>query len=330
MSSSLSSIGSSSIGSAASPAALSASVPPSISRSMRILNSLSVGSWRIDSAPVRSAITSSVPSRPSLRVGLDGDREPQVEVVVAQVVVRDARVRVDELRRAVRVRRIDLGRDEHRGVAERARVEDRRDLADDPLVEQVLDALEHLVLGQPGQRRRPPRTGAGRAGSCPCIRLSSCLSVSSSGTAAPSLRRRDLRPRYVSHRGHILRVVGDDDVGAGAADAGQRLEHGGALVEQAGGGGGLEHGVLAADVVGGDGQAGGVLDAADHVEVGQRGLDHDHVGALGRVELGLAHAPRARWPGPSGSRAGRPARARTRPPRGTGRRTRRRTWRSRP
>ena len=69
MSSSLSSIGSSSSGSTASPAALSASVPPSISRSMRILNSLSVGSWRIDSAPVRSAITSSVPSRPSAESG---------------------------------------------------------------------------------------------------------------------------------------------------------------------------------------------------------------------------------------------------------------------
>ena len=54
-------------------------------------------------------------------------------------------------RRAVRVRGIDLGGDEHRRVAERARVEDRRDLADDPLVEQVLDALEDLVLAQPGE-----------------------------------------------------------------------------------------------------------------------------------------------------------------------------------
>ena len=69
MSSSLSSIGSSSIGSTASPAVVSASVPPSISRSMRILKSLSVGSWRIDSAPVLAAITSSVPSRPSLESG---------------------------------------------------------------------------------------------------------------------------------------------------------------------------------------------------------------------------------------------------------------------
>ena len=89
--------------------------------------------------------------------------------------------------------------------------------------------------------------------------------------------------------GDVLGVVGDHDVGAGAADAGQRLEHGGALVEQSALGGGLEHGVLAADVVGRDGHARGLLDAADDVQVGQRGLDHQDVGALVGVELGLAH-----------------------------------------
>ena len=61
---------------------------------------------------------------------------------------------------------VDLGGDEHRRVAERARVEDRRDLADDALVEQVLDALEHLVLGRPassatrGERARLEREAA--------------------------------------------------------------------------------------------------------------------------------------------------------------------------
>ena len=74
----------------------------------------------------------------------------------------------------------------------------------------------------------------------------------------------------------------------GAADRGQGLEHGGALVEVAGGGGGLDHRVLAADVVGGDRQVRGVLHAAHDVEVGQRGLDHDHVGALLHVEQRLA------------------------------------------
>ena len=65
MSSSDSSIGSSSRGSTASPAACNASVPFSISRSMRILNSFSVGSWRIECAPVLALMTSIVPSRPS-------------------------------------------------------------------------------------------------------------------------------------------------------------------------------------------------------------------------------------------------------------------------
>ena len=68
-SSGVTSIGSSSSGSTASPGFESASVPPSISRSIRILNSFSVGSWRIDSAPVSAAITSSVPSSPSLESG---------------------------------------------------------------------------------------------------------------------------------------------------------------------------------------------------------------------------------------------------------------------
>ena len=79
--------------------------------------------------------------QPELRVGLGGDREPQVELVVAQVVVRHARVRVDDLRGPVRVVGVDLGRDQHRLVAERARVEDRRDLADDAVVDQLLHAL---------------------------------------------------------------------------------------------------------------------------------------------------------------------------------------------
>ena len=93
-----------------------------------------------------------------LGVALDGEREPHVELVVAQVVVADAGVRVDDLRRAPGVLGIDLRGDEHRAVAERARVEDRRDLADDPLVEQALDALEDLVLGDPGE------LGDGRVG----------------------------------------------------------------------------------------------------------------------------------------------------------------------
>jgi hypothetical protein len=112
---------------------------------------------RLRAGPLGDDVERSVQAQ--ARVGLDRDREPEVEVVVAQVVVRDARVRVDELGGTVRVGGIDLRGDQHRGVAERARVEDRRDLADDPLVEQPADALQDLVLGQPSE----PRDGRERA-----------------------------------------------------------------------------------------------------------------------------------------------------------------------
>ena len=110
---------------------------------------------------------------------------------------------------------------------------------------------------------------------------------------------------------------------------GQRLEDGGALVEVPGGGGGLDHRVLAADVVGGDRQPRRVLDAADDVEVGQRRLDHDDVGALLDVEQRLAQRLVAVGRDPSGSRGGRRTPASSRRPRGTGRRRRRRTSRCR-
>ena len=61
--------GSISAGSCATPSRARSSVPPSISRSMRILKSFSVGSWRIDSAPVSCCKTSSVPCSPSAESG---------------------------------------------------------------------------------------------------------------------------------------------------------------------------------------------------------------------------------------------------------------------
>ena len=93
---------------------------------------------------------------------------------------------------------------------------------------------------------------------------------------------------YCSHRAGVLGVVGDDDVGPGAADRGQRLQHRRPLFEIAGGRRGLQHRVLAADVVGGQRHPGRVLDPADHVQVGQRRLDHEDVGALLDVEPRLA------------------------------------------
>ena len=85
------------------------------------------------------------------RVGLGGDREPDVELVVSQVVVRYTRVRVDDVRRPPRVLGVNLGRDQHRGVAEGAGVEDRGDLADDALVEELLDAGDRFLFGNSGR-----------------------------------------------------------------------------------------------------------------------------------------------------------------------------------
>jgi hypothetical protein len=86
-----------------------------------------------------------------LRPRLGGDREPQVEVVVAQVVVRYARMRVHDLRRAPGMLRVDPRRHQHRLVAEHARVEDRGDLADDAFVQEAPGAHQHLVLAELGE-----------------------------------------------------------------------------------------------------------------------------------------------------------------------------------
>ncbi len=96
------------------------------------------------------------PVQPETGVGLGGNREPQVELMVAQIVVRDPGVSVDHLRCAMRVLGVNLGGDQHRGEAESARVEDRGDLADDALVEQVLYSRQHLVFVDPGELGHPP------------------------------------------------------------------------------------------------------------------------------------------------------------------------------
>ena len=194
---------------------------------MLILNSFRVGSWRIDSAPVSALEHLERALEAELGVGRGRDREPEVELVGAQVVVRDAGVRVDDLRRAVRVLGVDLRRDQHRVVAERAGVEDRRDLADDPLVDQALRAGHQLVeleVGLGGERRE--RLGDQREVRLQQVHQPLVGLVERDRRAV--LARADLRLRRLryaaSHRRDLLRVVGEDHVGAGAADRGQRLE----------------------------------------------------------------------------------------------------------
>ena len=52
--------------------------------------------------------------------------------------------------------------------------------------------------------------------------------------------------------------------------------------------GGLEHGVLAGDLIGADGDIEALAGGADDVEVGHGGLHEDHVGAFFKVERDLA------------------------------------------
>src|SRR6185436_1895002 len=72
--------------------------------------------------------------------------------------------------------------------------------------------------------------------------------------------------------GGLAGVVRDDDVGAGAADCRQALEHRALLVEPAVARRGLEHRVLAADLVRGCRIAELHLHPRQHVEVRQRRL----------------------------------------------------------
>src|SRR5690606_40381780 len=66
----------------------------------------------------------------------------------------------------------------------------------------------------------------------------------------------------------VEREVGENAVGAGALERGQRFQRAGALVEPAVGVRGLEHRVLAADLVSEGRHAEQLLHPAQHVEVG--------------------------------------------------------------
>src|SRR4051812_42774745 len=123
------------------------------------------------------------------------------------------------------------------------------------------------------------------------------LTGSTARSASSRAKRRDTLPSWEVRRHlsrleplrEVLRPVRDDDVGAGSDDRGQRLERALALVDVALLRRGADERVLAGDVVGGDREVESAARRPDHVEVGKRRLDHDRVGALGDVELALAH-----------------------------------------
>ena len=86
--------------------------------------------------------------------------------------------------------------------------------------------------------------------------------------------------------GDVLGEVGHDEVRAGAPDRAERLQRGRLEVEPPLSGGGVEHRVLAGDVVGGDRAVELAADGGDDVEVRQGGLDQQHVRALLDVQQG--------------------------------------------
>src|SRR4051812_26828934 len=65
--------------------------------------------------------------------------------------------------------------------------------------------------------------------------------------------------------GRLARVIGEDHVRAGALDAGEDFQGDPALVDPALRGGGLDHGELAADVVGRYRNAEAIFDPANNV-----------------------------------------------------------------
>ena len=87
----------------------------------------------------------------------------------------------------------------------------------------------------------------------------------------------------------VFGEVGDDEVGAGAADAEEGFGDGAVGVQPAAGEGGVEHGVFAGDLVGAEGEIEALAGGADDVEVREGGLHEEQVGAFGHVERDLAH-----------------------------------------
>ena len=82
--------------------------------------------------------------------------------------------------------------------------------------------------------------------------------------------------------------VGDENVGAGAGEGEEGFAGHGVEVSPAAFGGGVEHGIFAADVVGGEGEVGVGAELGENVEVEEGGFEHEDVGAFGFVELGFA------------------------------------------
>ena len=155
----------------------------------------------------------------------------------------------------------------------------------------------------------------------------STIRTSSQIAARPSVRAR-LSARASSRAASLAWYVRMMSAPARRIDV-QRLEHDAVVVDPALLGGGLQHRVLARDVVGGDRHVELAAHLGDDVQVGEGRLHHHDVGALLDVERDLAHrlAHVGRIHLVAGAIAERGRRIDR--GRGTGRSSRRRTWPSR-
>mmetsp|Transcript_27970 Transcript_27970/g.82252 ORF Transcript_27970/g.82252 Transcript_27970/m.82252 type:complete len:290 (-) Transcript_27970:492-1361(-) len=91
-------------------------------------------------------------------------------------------------------------------------------------------------------------------------------------------------------------IVGEDNISPCPLEACESLQYNILLLQPSFFTRRLNHGVFAGHMVGRNREGSGVLQAADHVEVGHAGLHHEHVGALGMVEGSLDEClPPVRW-----------------------------------
>ena len=88
--------------------------------------------------------------------------------------------------------------------------------------------------------------------------------------------------------GDLAGVISENEVGAGAFEGEHLFEDRRFFVDPTGLGGGLEHGVFAADMVSGGGEAELFFDAPDEIEIGEARFDHDDIGTFFDIEGDLS------------------------------------------
>src|ERR1700689_1327021 len=108
--------------------------------------------------------------------------------------------------------------------------------------------------------------------------------------ATPTARRGTLRRSLAGFQpaGYVFGVIGEDNGGSGALDAGHDFEDDALLINPAVARGSLHHRIFGADIVRGDRRVESLTDAGDDVEIRESGLYHDDVRALFEVESDFA------------------------------------------